>query len=109
LEKTGISIDFAENGKDAVSMFKEHYDKYDLILMDVNMPEVNGDEAARQIRALDNPKAKNIPIIAMTADVFKEDIDKCLAAGMNDHIPKPIEPKKLFIKMYHYLGLKEVS
>jgi signal transduction histidine kinase len=70
LEETGISIDFAENGKRAVSMFTEHPDRYNLILMDVHMPEMDGGEATRTIRALELKRAKEIPIIAMTADAF---------------------------------------
>ncbi|MDR2923720.1 MAG: response regulator [Treponema sp.] len=103
LEKTGVSIDFAEDGKQAVAMFKENYDKYCLIFMDINMPEMDGDEATRIIRALDLKKAKEIPIIAMTADVFKEDIEKCLSVGMNDHISKPIVPKIIYEKLKQYL------
>jgi signal transduction histidine kinase len=103
LAKTGVSIDFAENGKAAVSIFTEHPDKYNLILMDVHMPEMTGDEAARAIRALELPRAKDIPIIAMTADVFKEDIDKCLSAGMNDYIAKPIVPKNIYAALGKYL------
>jgi len=105
LEKTGISIDFAENGKEAISMFKEHPDKYNLILMDINMPEMDGDEATKIIRSLELPQSKNIPIIAMTADAFREDINKCLAAGMTDHVSKPIDPKILLTKLKQHLGL----
>jgi signal transduction histidine kinase len=105
LEKTGVTIDFAFNGKIAIDKFKENPDKYRLIFMDINMPEMNGDEAAKVIRALDIKKAKEIPIIAMTADVFKEDIEKCLAAGMNDHIPKPVVPKIILAKLKHYMGV----
>ena len=96
LEKTGVSMDFAENGKTAVSMFYENPNKYDLILMDVQMPEMNGYEATRTIRAFEYLQAKNIPIIAMTANVFREDIEECLAAGMSDHIGKPIDPEILY-------------
>ena len=103
LEKTGISIDFAENGKEAIARFKENPDKYSLILMDINMPEMDGDEATKIIRTLDFMKAKQIPIIAMTADVFKEDIEKCLSVGMNDHIAKPIVPEIIFAKLNQYL------
>jgi len=105
LERTGVTIDFAENGKIAIDKFKENPDKYTVIFMDINMPEMNGDEAAKLIRALDIKKAKEIPIIAMTADVFKEDIDKCLAAGMNDHIPKPVVPKMILAKLKQYMGV----
>jgi signal transduction histidine kinase len=103
LQKTGITIDFAENGKLAVSMFTEHPDKYHLIVTDIQMPEMDGYEATRAIRSLDVPRAKEIPIIAMTANVFKEDIDKCLEAGMNDHVAKPIVPKIIFTKLQEYL------
>jgi CheY-like chemotaxis protein len=105
LEKTGVTIDYAENGKEAIEKFKVNYEKYSLILMDVNMPEMNGDAATKIIRELDINKAKEIPIIAMTADVFKEDVEKCLSMGMNDHISKPIIPKILYSKLKHYLGL----
>jgi signal transduction histidine kinase len=103
LEETGISIDFAKNGKLAVSMFTEHPEKYNLILTDVHMPEMNGDEATRTIRALELPQAKNIPIIAMTADAFREDIEKLMSAGMNDHITKPIVPDDLYVMLKKHL------
>jgi len=104
MEETGISIDFAQNGSSAVSMFQMHPDKYHLILMDVNMPEMDGYEATQAIRALELPQAKNVNIIAMTANVFREDIEKCLAAGMNDHIGKPIAPETLYEKLKKYLA-----
>ena len=91
LEPTHLQIDCAENGVQAVSMFRDSPQSYDLIFMDVQMPEMDGYEATRRIRALDNTKAKNIPIIAMTANVFREDIEKCLEAGMNTHIGKPLD------------------
>jgi signal transduction histidine kinase len=105
LEKTGVTIDFAENGKICVDMFKENPDKYCLIFMDINMPEMTGDEATKVIRALDMKKAKEIPIVAMTADVFKEDVEKCLSIGMNDHISKPIVPKIVLTKLKQHLKL----
>jgi CheY-like chemotaxis protein len=104
LEETGVSIDFAQNGSSAVSMFQMHPDKYNLILMDVNMPEMDGYEATQAIRALEVPQAKDVCIIAMTANVFREDIEKCLAAGMNDHIGKPIAPETLHEKLNKYLA-----
>ena len=103
LEDTGVAVSFAENGEVAVRMFEETPDKFDLILMDVNMPVMDGYEATHRIRALDNPVAKTIPIVAMTANVFKEDIDKCLSAGMNDHTGKPIDSEHLFKQMEKYL------
>ena len=90
LKPTMLSIDCAENGIEAVRMFKESPDKYDMIFMDVQMPEMDGYEATRIIRSLDVPQAGTIPIVAMTANVFKEDIRKCLEAGMNAHIGKPL-------------------
>jgi len=104
LEKTGVSIEFAENGKIIIDMFKSNPDKYSLILMDIHMPETDGHEATKIIRSHAGKKAKQIPIIAMTADVFKEDIDKCLASGMNDHIAKPIVPEIVFAKLRQYLN-----
>lgn len=104
LEETNISIDYAENGNIAVAMFSENPDKYSLILMDVNMPEMDGYEATRIIRALDIAKAKTIPIIAMTANVFKEDIDKCIECGMNDHTGKPIDTDALLGALNKYLN-----
>ncbi|GBU27632.1 hypothetical protein R84B8_01167 [Treponema sp. R8-4-B8] len=104
LEKTGVKIDFAENGQIAVDMFKANPDKYNLILMDINMPEMGGDEATIQIRAFEKEQnRKPIPIVAMTADVFKEDVEKCLSVGMNDHISKPVVPKIIFAKLKQYL------
>ena len=102
LEKTNISIDTAENGMMAVTKFRENPGKYDLIVMDLQMPEVDGFNATRMIRALDIPQAKTIPIIAMTANAFKEDVDNCLEAGMNDHLSKPIDEKLVIEKIAHY-------
>ncbi|MCL2425939.1 MAG: response regulator [Oscillospiraceae bacterium] len=108
LEDTGVCIEYAENGKLAVSMFCEHPEKYSLILMDINMPEMDGYEATRQIRANGLPESHSVPIIAMTANVFKEDIDKCLDAGMNDHTGKPIDANELFDKLSKHLGVSLV-
>jgi len=103
LEPTCLKIDCAENGKEAVRMFIEESEKYDLIFMDVQMPEVDGYEATRRIRALGTEKAKGIPIIAMTANVFREDIEKCLDAGMNSHLGKPLNINDVIDKLRHYL------
>jgi signal transduction histidine kinase/ActR/RegA family two-component response regulator len=91
LEPLELAVDCAENGVEAVRMFEANPGKYDLIFMDVQMPEMDGLEATRRIRALDIPEAKNIPIVAMTANVFREDINMCLGAGMDGHIGKPID------------------
>jgi len=90
LEPTQLKIDCAENGVEAVRKFSQTPDSYDLILMDVQMPEMDGYEATRLIREMDIKTAKQVPIIALTANVFIEDIKKCTDAGMNDHIGKPI-------------------
>jgi signal transduction histidine kinase len=99
LEPSLVEVDCAKNGTEALEMFESNPQKYSLIFMDVMMPEMDGYEATRKIRALDFPSAKQIPIIAMTANVFKEDIEKCLAAGMNDHIGKPIDYNILMTKL----------
>jgi CheY-like chemotaxis protein len=91
LEPALLEIDCAENGKQAVEMFRASPDKYDMIFMDVQMPEMDGYEATRTIRALDIQQGQVIPIIAMTANVFREDVEKCLEAGMNGHIGKPLD------------------
>jgi signal transduction histidine kinase/DNA-binding response OmpR family regulator len=105
LEPTQLTIDCAENGLEAVRMFSEAPLKYDLIFMDVQMPEMDGYEAAQRIRALHVPEAKTIPIIAMTANVFREDVEKCLEAGMNGHVGKPLDFKELMDKLYAYLSV----
>ena len=107
LEDTNISIDYAENGKIAVSLFCENPEKYNLILMDINMPEMDGYEATRQIRTLDLPRANDIPILAMTANVFKEDIEKCIMSGMDDHTGKPVDAVALLGLLDKYLTRPE--
>ena len=104
LEPTLIEIDCAKNGGEAVEMFSAAPDRYDLIFMDIQMPEVDGYEATRRIRAFDFPKAKSIPIIALTANVFKEDVDNCRAAGMNNHVGKPIDIDEVVTKLRDYLA-----
>ncbi|MDR1965207.1 MAG: response regulator [Synergistaceae bacterium] len=103
LEPTSVAVECAENGLEAVRMFSESPDKYDLIFMDIQMPEMDGYEAARRIRALGFDRARDIPIVAMTANVFREDIERCLAAGMNDHLGKPIDQKEVIAKLRKYL------
>lgn len=96
LQEYGFLVDVAKNGQESVSIIESSDErKYDLILMDVQMPIMNGYEATRAIRTLSNKTKANIPIVAMTADAFEEDKQKALAAGMNDHIAKPIDIKKL--------------
>ena len=71
--------------------------------MDINMPEMDGYEATRKIRALNLPEAKNVPIIAMTANAFREDIERCLAAGMDDHVGKPLDVDTLIVKLKKHM------
>jgi CheY-like chemotaxis protein len=90
----GITSDRAENGRACVDIMRNAGEgKYTLIFMDVQMPEMNGLDATRTIRKLDNPWAASIPIIAMTADAFSENITECINAGMNGHIAKPVDVK----------------
>ena len=92
LEEIGIQVDGAADGTEAVDIiYKAPEDQYDLILMDIQMPLMDGYTATREIRTLRNNKKANIPIVAMTANAFEEDRQKAFEAGMNGHIPKPID------------------
>jgi signal transduction histidine kinase/CheY-like chemotaxis protein len=124
LEDTAVKIDCAENGIEAVRMFRENPGKYQCILMDIHMPEMDGFEATRRIRAQEENRREanankanlnipapgetpkdfhQVPIIAMTANVFREDVEKCLAVGMNDHLGKPIDLDELMKKLKLYM------
>ena len=92
LDMEGAGCEVAVNGQLAVERFLEaDPDRYDMILMDVQMPVMNGHEATRQIRASGHPRAEDIPIVAMTANAFAEDVRHALDAGMNGHLSKPID------------------
>ena len=108
MEDTNIEIDIAENGQEAVDKFRQHPDRYDAIVMDIQMPIMNGYKATELIRSLELERAGSIPIIAMTADAFKEDIELCLACGMNDHLKKPIELERVFEKLAFYCKPEEL-
>ncbi|MBQ2580256.1 MAG: response regulator, partial [Ruminococcus sp.] len=96
LEMENIKVDHAENGKVAVELFEKSTSGiYSAILMDVRMPQMDGLEAARTIRAMDREDAKRIPIIALTANAFDEDVQLSLQAGMNAHLNKPVEADHL--------------
>ncbi|MCR5692268.1 MAG: response regulator [Eubacterium sp.] len=103
LEDEGLVVDHAENGllaRDLFAKSKEH--EYDFVLMDLRMPEMNGFEATREIRQMKREDAAKVPIIAMTADAFEEDVKKCLEAGMNAHLSKPIDIDLLFATLRKY-------
>jgi len=112
LEPTKLEIDCAENGAEAVRMFTESPDKYDVIFMDLQMPEMDGYEATQHIRAIEAERnsaspdntVRRVPIIAMTANVFKEDIERCLAVGMNTHVGKPLDFGEVMDRLRSYLG-----
>lgn len=92
-----IDVDVAENGRIAVEKFAEHpAGYYDAILMDMRMPEMDGLEATRTIRAMDREDARTIPIIALTANAFDEDVQRSMQAGLNAHLSKPVQPEALF-------------
>jgi len=103
LDGTGLLIDTAENGREAVEMVTANPSLYDLVFMDMRMPEMDGIEATWRIRSL--PFGKELPIIAMTANVFTDDVESCFAAGMNDHIGKPLDMRVVFEKLRKYLPL----
>ena len=97
LKEAGFEVDTAENGKIAVEKVEAaSADRYDLILMDIQMPEMDGYEATRRIRALPDAKKAALPIVAMTANAFEDDRKNALHAGMNGHIAKPLDIQKLF-------------
>ncbi len=103
MEMYGVKCDHAENGRICVEKMKNATPgQYDLIFMDIQMPEMNGLDATRAIRSLPDPWASSLPILAMTADAFSENVAECLAAGMNGHIAKPIDIK-LVLREIHRL------
>ncbi|MCL2185211.1 MAG: ATP-binding protein [Treponema sp.] len=113
LEETNLEIDCAADGLQAVEMFVEEPERYEMILMDVHMPGMDGYEATNQIRLIEeklkerSSYKKRVPIIAMTANVFKEDIDHCIASGMDDHVGKPLDFEILMEKLRYYIHSKE--
>lgn len=107
LEQLGCHVDSAFNGQQAVDMFKASpKGKYHMIFMDVMMPVMDGLEAAHQIRTSGHPDSDSIPMIAVSANAFDEDIKRSLASGMNAHLSKPIEPEKLTQAVQHYARRK---
>lgn len=107
LQEAGAMVDQAADGKEAVEMFAASAPgTYDAVLMDVMMPELDGHAAARAIRGMDRPDAQ-LPIIAMTANLFDEDVEACLAAGMDAHIPKPLEAGQMIKTIAEWLERKK--
>lgn len=104
LELEGASSDHAENGKVAIDMFVESgVNYYDAVLMDLRMPVMDGLEAARRIRELDRPDARDVPIIAVTANAFESDVRQALEAGMNEHLAKPVDVDLLYTTLQRYM------
>ena len=104
LDDSGIKFDVAENGREAVDKYLSAPDCYDMILMDIQMPVMDGFEATKIIRSGGSPSAKTIPIVAMTANAFKEDIDACMEAGMNAHLAKPIDLGSVYRAIGQFYG-----
>ena len=104
LEMQGLQVEAAENGKSAVELFvRSAPGYYDVVLMDIQMPVMDGYEATAAIRALPRQDAVRIPILALTANAFVTDVGKAKNAGMNDHITKPINLEVLFATLYKWL------
>jgi len=102
LQKQGHSVTVAENGREALHQFERR--DFDLVLMDVQMPEIDGIEAAKRIRKIESGSTRHIPIIAMTAHGMTGDRERCLEAGMDDYVSKPIDPAELMSKVNKALG-----
>ena len=98
LQKNNYSVDCVENGQTALDYLEK--DIYDAVIMDIMMPVMDGLEAARQIRTLNRKDTKEIPIIAMTANAFQDDVRECIDAGMNAHIAKPIDIEKVKMTIF---------
>ena len=108
MRNKGFEVEKAENGLRALELFnKSQTGYYDAVLMDIRMPIMDGLSAAANIRHLSNADARTVPIIAMTANAFDDDIEKSKAAGMNAHLAKPIEPERLYQTLYDFIFGKE--
>ena len=104
LESDGFSVDVAENGQEAVDLVSEKpVGHYAAILMDIQMPVMDGYEATQRIRSLTDPGRANVPVIAVTANAFKEDIKKAIDAGMDAHVSKPVSPEAMMGTISRFL------
>ena len=103
LKDTGMQIDEAENGKIAIEMVQKDPARYDIIFMDLHMPIMDGYSATKKILSIGHPKVKSLPILAMSANAFSEDIRQCLEAGMVGHVAKPVDFADLKQKISTYL------
>jgi len=108
LEPTGLEIDCVKDGEEAVEMFIHSPEKYDMIFMDIQMPKMNGYEATRRIRNIDVPRAKTIPIVALTANVFRGDVERSIESGMNGHVGKPIDFDEIINNLQKYLKIAKI-
>lgn len=110
LSTTGVKIDMAQDGEEELTMFEHSMEGYyDLIISDVQMPKMDGLQAARAIRMLNRPDALTVPIVALSSNSFSEDVERSRRAGMNDHLSKPIELDKLMQILQRYLGHRRVT
>lgn len=110
LEQKGVLVECAANGREGVDIFRNSESgHFDGILMDIRMPVMDGLTAAKTIRSLNHPQAKSIPIIAMTANAFAEDLEKSQKAGMQEHLAKPIHPETLYQTLAAYICGHEIS
>ncbi|GAB4226876.1 MAG: hypothetical protein Tsb0021_03250 [Chlamydiales bacterium] len=107
LELMECSVDIVEDGNQAIEKYQEN--RYDLILMDIQMPNLDGFSAAREIRNIEKKTGAHIPIVALTANALSGDAEKCYAAGMDSYISKPLDPKKLEDLLKNYFRDKVVS
>lgn len=107
LEKIGFIVDMADNGRIACEKFSASQEGYyAAVILDIRMPEMDGIEAARKIRTMDRRDAHAMPLIAMSADAFEEDISKSLANGINAHLIKPIDAAVLYRTLARYIPQK---
>ena len=101
LKKFNHTVDIANNGLEAVNKYRDN--TYDVILMDIMMPNLNGWDTARRIRSMKRSDAERVPVIAMSANAFEKDVKKSLASGMNGHLSKPLDIGKLEKTLRKYL------